>query len=504
MLTYNNQVTFLHFLTLKLMAKLFTQKSTSKITRSVGLLCIFYFFTAVSFLKAQSIPDKNFASAIKSVCNSCITINADLTGTLIQPAAGNLTYLDVTYRSISDLTGINGFTSLQTLYCYHNLLTSLATLPTSLTYLNCESNKFTSLSALPTGLLQLFCAYNQITSLLALPTSLQYLYCYNNQLTSLPALPTGLTNFQCDNNQLTILPALPTGVTIIGCSGNLLTSLPTLPTGLRFLNCGSNQLTILPALPTGVATLNCNNNQLTSLPALPTGMQYLYCFNNQITSLPALPSGLIELHFDNTKISCIIYSGTGLLLYDVDGVLIGYGQNYPKCVVLPVEMTEFKAKSGNNYTVHLFWQTASERNNNRFDIERSTDGQLYTLIGQVKGNGTTQITNEYQFTDDKIPVASIYYYRLNQIDNDGTSKFSPVVSVEIADTKLRVYPTVVYDRIRILSANNTLPVTVTDIAGRIIREYATTPESIDVSNLGVGMYIVRIGNEAVRVIKTDR
>ena len=64
-----------------------------------------------------------------------------------------------------------------------------------------------------------------------------------------------------------------------------------------------------------------------------------------------------------------------------------------------------------------------------------------------------------------------------------------------------VYPTVVKDRIHILSANSALPVTVTDITGRVVRAFTTTPESIEVSDLGVGVYIIRVGNETVRVVK---
>ncbi len=404
---------------------IFAQTSTLKITRSVGLLCIFIFLTGLSFLKTQTVPDKNFASAIRDYnCPSCIFINGDGTGTLIQPAAGNLTALNVSSKNISDLTGLSGF--------------------------------------------------------------------------------TGLTDFRCDQNLITTMPTLPTGLTFFSCGANQLSSLPTLPTGLSVLYCYQNLLTALPAFPTSLAFLSCPANQITIMPPLPTGMGTVYCQNNQITSLPILPTGLQNLHFDTTKIHCITYSGMGLQLFDANGTYLGLGEKYPKCAALPVEMTEFTAKPGNDRTVHLLWQTASERNNDRFDIERSTDGQLYTLIGQIKGNGTTQVSHDYQFMDDKISFAGIYYYRLNQIDNDGTSKISPIVSVEIADAEVRVYPTVFKDRIRILSANSALPVTVTDIIGRVIREYATTPESIEVSDLGVGMYIVRVGNETVRVVKTDR
>ena len=187
------------------------------------------------------------------------------------------TFLDVSWRNIANLSGIEYFTSLQTLYCYYNQLTSLPALPASLQTLVCNDNllgAYLPTITLPASLQQLDCSANQLTSLPALPASLTLLVCANNQLTNLPALPASLQVFWCSSNQLTSLPALPASLQELQCYSNLLGAyLPTitLPASLQFLYCDNNQLTSLPTLPANLVALYCNNNQLTSLPTLPVG-----------------------------------------------------------------------------------------------------------------------------------------------------------------------------------------------------------------------------------------
>ena len=107
--------------------------------------------------------------------------------------------------------------------------------------------------------------------------------------------------------------------------------------------------------------------------------------------------------------------------------------------VLPVELAQFDANTegGKN---HLTWRTESEKDNSHFDIERSTDGNTFHNIGQVKGNNKP---SSYQFVDNQ-PFATSYY-RLRQIDFDGTGTLSKVVSVALKGNPkgLKIYPTLV-------------------------------------------------------------
>lgn len=94
---------------------------------------------------------------------------------------------------------------------------------------------------------------------------------------------------------------------------------------------------------------------------------------------------------------------------------------------LPVELVEFYGIHSNN-TIELFWITASELNNDYFEVQKSEDGVNFTTIGKVTGNGTVSKRNSYQFVDHMTFEKSIYY-RLNQVDFDGTNEFSKLIVV---------------------------------------------------------------------------
>jgi hypothetical protein len=82
-----------------------------------------------------------------------------------------------------------------------------------------------------------------------------------------------------------------------------------------------------------------------------------------------------------------------------------------------------------NGKVDLAWQTASETNNKGFEVERSLDNKNFTVVGYVDGRGTTTQTSVYNFSD-KFDVNGTVYYRLKQIDFDGTTAFSNTIEVE--------------------------------------------------------------------------
>ena len=130
-----------------------------------------------------TIPDKTFL-------NTLIELGVDTNGdSIISPAeAAKITNLNVLNRSISELTGIEAFVNLDTLYCSSNQLTSLnVSKNTNLRYLNCSGNQLTSLDiSKNTNLRTLYCNENKLTSLdISKNTALYGLQCYTNQLTSL-------------------------------------------------------------------------------------------------------------------------------------------------------------------------------------------------------------------------------------------------------------------------------------------------------------------------------
>lgn len=111
-------------------------------------------------------------------------------------------------------------------------------------------------------------------------------------------------------------------------------------------------------------------------------------------------------------------------------------------VNFPVELLEFTA-TPNGSVVDLEWATASEYNNKFFSVERSVDGRLFQELVRVSGQGTTSQLTSYQEIDSN-PVPGYSYYRLRQVDLDGTFTRSDVVEVffdpEAVELGLQVYP----------------------------------------------------------------
>jgi len=96
---------------------------------------------------------------------------------------------------------------------------------------------------------------------------------------------------------------------------------------------------------------------------------------------------------------------------------------------LPVELTSFTA-STNAKAVLLKWNTATELNNFGFSIERKTANTNFVKIGFVHGSGNSSTPKEYSFADNTVSAGK-YSYRLKQIDNDGSYKYSKIVEVNI-------------------------------------------------------------------------
>jgi hypothetical protein len=93
---------------------------------------------------------------------------------------------------------------------------------------------------------------------------------------------------------------------------------------------------------------------------------------------------------------------------------------------VPVELASFTA-SVINKEVHLSWNTASEKNNSGFEVQRSADNKTFSRIGFVSGRGTSNESNVYSYIDRS--VSGTLYYRLKQVDFDGTYKYSKTVEV---------------------------------------------------------------------------
>jgi hypothetical protein len=170
---------------------------------------------------------------------------------------------------------------------------------------------------------------------------------------------------------------------------------------------------------------------------------------------------------------------------------------------LPVVLTAFTGQAGSTGNV-LRWATASEANSDRFEVERSVDGQEFAKIGQLAAAGTTSAAHSYQFTDIATP-AGTSYYRLRQVDLDGTASYSPVVTLAASaaatsSTKPVAYPTVFTTELSVaLPGTETQAATVALLTadGRPVYsrtiQLGTTPQAlVELPTLAPGVYLLRI------------
>ena len=178
----------------------------------------------------------------------------------------------------------------------------------------------------------------------------------------------------------------------------------------------------------------------------------------------------VELSINNAKIYCLFILGTNIFAGSEGGVFLstnggtswteansGFSQisgqwhpyifdfdiigtnifagtesgvwRRPLAEMVPVELTSFTA-SASGKEVTLSWSTATELNNQGFEVQRKFSSNDFVTIGSVKGHGTTTSPNQYSFVD-KLIDAGKYFYRLKQIDFSGTFEYSDVVEVEV-------------------------------------------------------------------------
>jgi len=108
--------------------------------------------------------------------------------------------------------------------------------------------------------------------------------------------------------------------------------------------------------------------------------------------------------------------------------------------IVPVQLIYLTGKTEGN-RVRLNWATATEINSDFFSVERSTDLKQFDAIGKIISAGDSRKRLEYNFLDDG-PLPGINYYRLKQVDKDGTSEFSKIIAVspQSSGARLVVYP----------------------------------------------------------------
>ncbi|WP_165822235.1 T9SS type A sorting domain-containing protein [Hymenobacter edaphi] len=168
---------------------------------------------------------------------------------------------------------------------------------------------------------------------------------------------------------------------------------------------------------------------------------------------------------------------------------------------LPVELVSFTAKLRNG-RAYLNWVTAQEKNNRGFEVQRSQNGRDFQTIGFVNGRGNTTTQSEYNHEDAQ-PLTGVSYYRLRQLDTDGTPHILPAVSIRNGGKlEVSMYPNPVTDKlnVRVSGASSAATVQVTDLMGRVVLNGKLGLDgAFDVTRLKAGTYIVTVSSDGEKV-----
>jgi hypothetical protein len=232
--------------------------------------------------------------------------------------------------------------------------------------------------------------------------------------------------------------------------------------------------------------------QLQTRQAVTTGFAYSFALNSANTG---------GTYATNTRFS-LVFEPTGV-------------------APLPVVLVAFAAQRQGASGL-LTWATASELHNVYFQVESSSDGTTFTALGRVAGAGTSAAAHTYQFLDANLAryAAPLVYYRLRQVDSNGTSTYSPVRTLAILrpiSLAVKVIPSPGQPTNEIaltVDTNQAGPATwlLTDGLGRVVRQQeltlrdgTTTLPPISIGDLAPGLYLLRVQqgqqHQTLRVVR---
>jgi len=347
----------------------------------------------------------------------------------------NVTSLNISSKGIADLTGIEDFTALTTLYCYSNNLTALdVSANTALTALYCSSNNLIALN-------------------ISTNTALTTLDCYSNNLTTLDvSTNTALTNLYCYYNNLTALNvSTNTALTTLNCSGNDLNSLDvSTNTALTNLYCSSNDLTALDvSANTALTALYCSSNNLIALNvSTNTALTNLYCSYNNISTLDLSTNNQLS------KLTCF---------------------NNPNLTTLNIQ-------NGVNGLLSGTYTSGS----NTIPRFRAGNNPNLTCIFVDNATDATNGVNDYQDWD--ISNSPNAHYVATQAACD---------ALDVADNTivgLAIYPNPVQNTLHINALENVENISLYNMLGQEVlsQKPMTTSFQLDFSSLTNGTYIIKI------------
>ena len=175
--------------------------------------------------------------------------------------------------------------------------------------------------------------------------------------------------------------------------------------------------------------------------------------------------------------------------------------------MLPVELIVFDGRKTDDFVNYLFWNTASEYNSNYFSLEHSLDIENFSEIYRTSAAGNSNQVRNYNYLHENVPQG-INYYRLKQVDLDGSFTYSEIVQIVNKNEQYTaaVYPNPATDNITILINNpqGNSQITIFDAIGQLmhnelVNEQKNVLLDVNISHFANGMYFIAISDNRNKI-----
>ncbi|MCB0644211.1 MAG: T9SS type A sorting domain-containing protein, partial [Phaeodactylibacter sp.] len=264
------------------------------------------------------------------------------------------------------------------------------------------------------------------------------------------------------------------------------------PAVVAFFNNGT--LLALEQISTGIANQsNCNGDNTTDVSGCGNNETVFIQYINEITPVTDIIVTIGQVSLDPSNVRNNLNSMAFFAL------TIGGACSFN---FLPVELSAFTVRPL-AATNELYWQTATETDNDHFVIERGTDGYRFEAIGEVEGAGTSLESIDYYFLDtDPLPGTS--YYRLRQVDLDGQYALSDIRSVHRSTPGAapQLFPTIATSQVQLQlgqTVDKSTPVILYNLLGQVLDTYYLLPGmqilELPVTLLPAGQYFLQVEGE---------
>jgi hypothetical protein len=269
------------------------------------------------------------------------------------------------------------------------------------------------------------------------------------------------------------------GITLARTGGSLTSITPNAsnPMTLSFTSATSTkfgfQLCVLPNSATSTsASIGTLNPGISSLVQVNTLTNPNRGYISQTSAGSNASSGTASWNFN--WVTPLSYSGGAtfyVVINETDGNSSSSNdQIYLKTfttTVLPVRWLDFSANTQEE-GVHLAWSTAAEINNEKFEVERSIDGEHFEYAGTIKGKGNSVKISNYRFIDP-INSNNEWFYRIKQIDFDGKFEFSRTIkSLALQQKEPRIFTDLFTQEIAVESNESIKSLAIINLQGQVI------------------------------------